>query len=177
MDSPDRIELDFTATAPGQKLVGDISYLQTVKAGSIYGDRDRLATRMAVGWHLAKRMRTSLVTDALATAIGHGRLKPNAIFHSGRDTQDTSTEFTDSARRNTFGPAWGGLGFAGTTRPRNRSGGLFVDGVAGCLLGAGGAGQQVVEGVSFFGGEGAEQAVLDAAEPGVGESEFVLAFG
>jgi putative transposase len=39
-------------------------------------------------------MRTSLVTGALAMAIGHGHLAPAAVFHSDRGAQYTSAEFT-----------------------------------------------------------------------------------
>ncbi len=52
-----------------------------------------LATRMVTGWQLAAHMRTSLVTDALAMAITHGRVQPGAIFHSDKGAQHTSAEF------------------------------------------------------------------------------------
>ena len=34
--SPDRIEQDLQASAPGQRLVQDITYLNTAKAGCIW---------------------------------------------------------------------------------------------------------------------------------------------
>jgi putative transposase len=92
-DSPDLIGREFTAGAPGQRLVGDITYLRTNEGWLYLATVIDLATRMVVGWQLADHMRTSLVIDALAMAIDSGHLQPDAIFHSDRGTQYTSAEF------------------------------------------------------------------------------------
>ena len=89
----DLVGRDFTADEPGVKLVGDISYIRTW-AGWLY-----LATvidccsREVIGWSMADHMRTSLVCDAITMAVGRGRVQPDAIFHSDRGSQYTSTEF------------------------------------------------------------------------------------
>jgi putative transposase len=85
--SPDLIGRDFTATAPGTRLVGDITYLKTGEGWLYLATVIDLATRMVTGWQLASHMRTSLVTDALAMAITHGHAAPGAIFHSDRGAQ------------------------------------------------------------------------------------------
>lgn len=51
--SPDRIERDFQAPAPGQRLVGDITYLKTDRGWLYLATVIDLATRMVVGWQLA----------------------------------------------------------------------------------------------------------------------------
>ena len=89
----DLLERDFTATAPGQRLVGDITYLRTGEGWLYLAIVIDLATRMVVGWQLAAHMRTTLVTDALQMAIDGGHVVPEAIFHSDRGTQYTSAEF------------------------------------------------------------------------------------
>jgi putative transposase len=91
---PDLIKRDFTAPAPGQRLVGDITYLKTGEGWLYLATVIDLATRMVVGWQLAAHMRTSLISDALAMAIDGGHLQVNAIFHSDRGTQYTSAEFS-----------------------------------------------------------------------------------
>jgi putative transposase len=91
--SPDLIGRDFTATAPGTRLVGDITYLRTGEGWLYLATVIDLATRMVTGWQLADHMRTSLVTDALAMAIAHGQVPPGAIFHSDKGAQYTSAEF------------------------------------------------------------------------------------
>ena len=92
--SPDLIGRDFTAPAPGQRLVGDITYLRTGEGWLYLATVIDLATKMVTGWQLATHMRTSLVTDALQMAITHGHVQPGAIFHSDKGAQYTSAEFT-----------------------------------------------------------------------------------
>jgi putative transposase len=90
---PDLIGRDFTAAAPGQRLVGDITYLRTGEGWLYLATVIDLATRMVTGWQLAGHMRTSLVTDALEMAVTHGHVAPGAVFHSDRGAQYTSAEF------------------------------------------------------------------------------------
>jgi len=90
---PDLIGRDFTATEPGVRLVGDITYLATDQGWLYLATVLDLATRMVVGWQMATHMRTSLIIDALAMAIDGGHVRPEAIFHSDRGTQYTSAEF------------------------------------------------------------------------------------
>ena len=90
----DLLERDFTAPAPGQRLVGDITYLRTGQ-GWLYLAVIDLCTRMVVGWQLATHLRTSLVVDALQMAITHGHIAPAALFHSDRGCQYTSAEFAE----------------------------------------------------------------------------------
>jgi transposase InsO family protein len=85
--SPDLIGRDFTAEAPGTRLVGDITYLKTGEGWLYLATVIDLATRMVTGWQLADHMRTSLVTDALAMAVTGGHVQPGAVFHSDRGTQ------------------------------------------------------------------------------------------
>jgi putative transposase len=91
--TPDLVGQDFTADAPGQKLVGDITYIPTW-AGWLY-----LATvidcyhKEVIGYAMADHMRTSLICDALDMAARNHTLAADCIFHSDRGTQYTSTEF------------------------------------------------------------------------------------
>jgi putative transposase len=89
----DLIGRDFTAAAPGQRLVGDITYLRTGEGWLYLATVIDLCTRMVVGWQMAEHMRTSLVIEALSMAKKHGHVDPGAIFHSDRGTQYTSKEF------------------------------------------------------------------------------------
>jgi putative transposase len=93
VDSPDLIRRNFTADAPGQRLVGDITYLKTGEGWLYLATVIDLCTRMVVGWQLADHLRTTLVTDALQMAITGGHATADAIFHSDRGCQYTSQEF------------------------------------------------------------------------------------
>lgn len=100
VDAPDLLQRDLTATTPGQRLVGDITYLRTGQGWLYLATVIDLATRMVIGWQLATHMRTTLVTDALQMAIDAGHVAPNAIFHSDRGTQYTSAEFHTFTTKN-----------------------------------------------------------------------------
>ncbi len=81
---PDLIGRDFTAAAPGTKLVGDISYIRTWTGWLYLATVIDLATRKVIGWSMNTHMRTSLIVDALNMAAGTGTLQPGCIFHSDR---------------------------------------------------------------------------------------------
>jgi putative transposase len=111
VESPDLIERDFDAgpgsTAaggaghrPGDRLVGDITYLRTGEGWLYLATVIDLATRMVVGWQMTIHMRTSLITDALQMAIDAGHVRRHAIFHSDRGTQYTSAEFALFCKNN-----------------------------------------------------------------------------
>ena len=95
VESPDLIGRDFdpASSPPGERFVGDITYLRTGEGWLYLATVIDLATRMVVGWQLASHMRTSLVTDALQMAIDGGYVHRDAIFHSDRGCQYTSAEF------------------------------------------------------------------------------------
>ncbi|WUH89836.1 IS3 family transposase [Streptomyces sp. NBC_00433] len=93
---PDLFQRDFTATEPGLKLMGDITYLPLAGGEFLY-----LATvldcfsRKVMGWSIADHMRTSLVTDPLRMAAStRGRLD-GAVFHSDHGAQYGSRAYTD----------------------------------------------------------------------------------
>lgn len=103
-------DFDPATAEPGQRLVGDITYLRTGQGWVYLATVIDLATRMVVGWQMADHMRTSLVTDALAMARDHGYAAPGAIFHSDHGTQYTSEEFAKFCTKNNFVQSMGRTG-------------------------------------------------------------------
>ena len=91
----DHVRRDFTAQAPGSKLVGDITYLRTMTGWVYLATVIDCYSRMVIGWSMATHMRTDLVCDAITMATGRGNLQPHAIFHSDRGAQYTSTQFAE----------------------------------------------------------------------------------
>ena len=95
---PDLLGRDFTAQAPNQRYVGDITYLPLADGTNLY-----LATvidcysRRLVGWAVADHMRTTLVEDALkAAAATRGSLTrglAGAVFHSDHGSVYTSKDY------------------------------------------------------------------------------------
>ena len=94
----DLVGRDFTATVPGTKLVGDITYVRSWTGWLYLATVIDCCTREVIGWSMATHMRASLVCDAVSMAVGNGKIEPDAIFHSDRGTQYTSAEFTSYLR-------------------------------------------------------------------------------
>jgi transposase InsO family protein len=91
--APDLIGRDFTAHAPGERFVGDITYLPTEEGWLYLATTIDLYNREVVGYAMAEHMRAELACDAIELAHRRGLVRPNAIFHSDRGSQYTSTEF------------------------------------------------------------------------------------
>jgi transposase InsO family protein len=97
---PDLIRRDFTAPAPNQRYVGDITYLPIADGSNLY-----LATvidcfsRRLAGWAIAAHMRTDLVADALSAAHGTRGLLAGAIFHTDHGAQYSAKAFSQLCQR------------------------------------------------------------------------------
>jgi transposase InsO family protein len=91
--APDLIGRDFTAAAPGQPFVGDITYLPTEEGWLYLATVIDLHNREVVGHAMAEHLRAALVGDAVELATRRGLVAPHAIFHSDRGSQYTSAEF------------------------------------------------------------------------------------
>lgn len=84
---PDLVRRDFTADAPGTKLVGDITYINTWQGWLYLATVIDCFNREVVGYAMADHMRTSLVTDAIEMAARNHQLAAGCIFHSDRGSQ------------------------------------------------------------------------------------------
>lgn len=89
----DHVEGDFSADAPGAKLVGDITYVATWSGWLYLATVIDCHTKAVVGWSMADHLRTDLVCDAITMAAANSALLPGAVFHSDRGTQYTSAQF------------------------------------------------------------------------------------
>jgi transposase InsO family protein len=79
---------DFYASAPGEKCVSDITYIQTIEGFIYLTTVLDLYDRKIIGWSLSDGMKTSqTVLPALKNAIANRKLKKNMIFHSDRGVQ------------------------------------------------------------------------------------------
>ncbi|MER6082996.1 IS3 family transposase [Streptomyces sp. NPDC001833] len=90
--APDLLGRDFTASAPGMKVVGDITYIPADEGWLYLATWLDLATREIVGYSMADHHRASLAVDALRMAAGRSRLQPGCIAHSDRRSEYTSDE-------------------------------------------------------------------------------------
>ena len=118
---PDLLGRDFTAEAPNQRYVGDITYLPIADGTNLY-----LATvidcysRRLAGWAIAEHMRTDLIIDALSAARDTRGWLAGAIFHSdhgGQSGFNWSSQHLDLG-----GVRWGRVGNLCRNRPPVRGG-------------------------------------------------------
>ena len=106
---PDLVDRNFTADAPDQLWVADITYIPTW-AGFLY-----LAvvvdawSRRVVGWSMATHLRTELVLSALEMALWRRRPE-EVIHHSDQGCQYTSIAFGQRCREAGVRPSTGSVG-------------------------------------------------------------------
>jgi transposase InsO family protein len=98
---PDLVTRDFTAAVPGEKMVGDITYIPTWQGWAFLATVIDCATRKVIGWAVDDNYRTPLITAAIQMAARNADIPADAIFHSDRGSNYTSAE---------FGAILGGLG-------------------------------------------------------------------
>jgi putative transposase len=90
---PDLVSRDFTAAAPGEKMVGDITYIPTWEGWVYLATVIDCATRKVIGWAMDDNYRTPLITSAIEMAARNLLLPAGAVFHSDRGSNYTSAEF------------------------------------------------------------------------------------
>jgi len=95
---PDLVRRDFSAGAPNELWVADLSYLRCWEGLVFFAFVLDAFSRKVVGWQLAPHMRTTLVLDALRMALG--TRGPGAdvelVHHSDRGSQYTSIDYTQT---------------------------------------------------------------------------------
>jgi len=91
----DHVERDFTALAPGGKLVGDITHIRTWEGWLYLATLLDAHTTAIIGWSMAEHMRADLACDAITMAAMNGDLADGAIFHCDRGSQYTSAQLTN----------------------------------------------------------------------------------
>ena len=91
---PNLLEQHFKASSPGEKLVGDITYIYTKEKSWTY-----LAIVMdlfdlkVIGWSYGTEMTDDLAIEAFKKTLINRDLKKDCIFHSDRGSQYTSNKF------------------------------------------------------------------------------------
>jgi len=91
--APNLLEQDFTAMAPNQKWVSDITYIATDEGWLYLAVVLDLYSRIVVGWAMSERMTAALVCDALHMALWRRKRPENVIVHSDRGSQYCSGDY------------------------------------------------------------------------------------
>jgi putative transposase len=96
---PDLVARDFTAPAPGVKLVGDITYIRTWQGWLYLATVIDCYSKTVIGWSMSDSLHTDLVCAAIDAAANYIDLVPECIFHSDRGSQYTSAQFGTHLKR------------------------------------------------------------------------------
>jgi transposase InsO family protein len=84
---------DFTASAPNQKWVQDITYIRTDEGWLYLAVVIDLWSRAVIGWSMSSRMTARLVCDALQMALWRRKRPKGVIAHSDRGGQYCSADY------------------------------------------------------------------------------------
>ena len=91
--APNLLEDDFSATAPNEKWLADISYIPTHEGWLYLAAVMDLFSRGIVGCAMHERMTSSLVANALEMALRHRGPPAALIHHSVRGSQYTGRDY------------------------------------------------------------------------------------
>jgi transposase InsO family protein len=81
---PDLVNRDFTADAPGEKMVGDITYIPTWEGWLYLATVIDCHTKKVVGYAMDDNYKTPLIIEAVRMAARNLTFAHDAIFHSDR---------------------------------------------------------------------------------------------
>jgi len=93
--APDRLQRDFSAEAPNQKWVSDITYIATQQGWLYLAVVLDLFSRRVVGWAMDEHLHDDLVLTALQMAYTQRGAPTGLICHSDHGSQYTSARVQD----------------------------------------------------------------------------------
>ena len=93
--APNILARNFSPAKPNQAYVGDITYIPTPEGWLYLAVVIDLFSRQVVGWSMSKRMKASLVNDALLMAIWKRKPGRGLISHTDRGSQYASKSHRD----------------------------------------------------------------------------------
>lgn len=116
--APNLLARDFSALAPDQKYVGDITYIWTQEGWLYLATVIDLFSRKIVGWAMQDHMKAELVNEALLMAIWRRKPERGLLWHTDRGAQYASQSHRDI------------LGLHGITQSMSRKGNCWDNSVA-----------------------------------------------
>lgn len=110
--APDRVERNFTAAAPNQLWVADITYLRSWEGFVYLAVVVNAYSRKVVGWAMTDHLRTELILDAVGMAITTRKPAAGTVHDTDRGSQYTSYEFGKALRASGLLASMGRVGSA-----------------------------------------------------------------
>lgn len=91
--APNRLRRNFTAGAPNQVWLADLTYIRTGEGWLFLAALIDMYTRKVVGWSMRETLHASIALEALGMAVARQRPPPGLIHHSDRGIQYAADEY------------------------------------------------------------------------------------
>lgn len=98
--APNLLNREFTAIAPNQRWVTDITYIRTLRGWLYLVVIIDLFSRKVVGWATSKRLTHRFVVEAVRNAIANRRPPKGLVLHSDRGIQYASKKYQELLANN-----------------------------------------------------------------------------
>jgi transposase InsO family protein len=106
----DLVQRNFTAVAPNQLWVADLTYVATWTGFAYVAFITDVFSRRIVGWRVSNSLRSDLALDALEQALHARSDLENLIHHSDRGVQYLSIRYTERLGQAGIEPSVGSVG-------------------------------------------------------------------
>jgi len=100
--APNLVDQNFSATAPNQLWLGDITYIKTLNGWLYLATVLDVFSRKIIGWSMSKTMKRHLVINALKDALTKRNPSEKLVFHSDRGSQYASDDFIQLLSKNSI---------------------------------------------------------------------------
>lgn len=100
--APNRLKRDFSATAPNEKWLGDITYIRTMEGWLYLAVILDCFSRKIVGWSMSQHIDAELVCQAMNMAIFNRCPEGQVICHSDRGKQYASASMHRLLKKHNF---------------------------------------------------------------------------
>ena len=104
------LQQNFSASAPNQRWVADITYISTHQGWLYLAVVIDLYSRRVVGWSMSRWMSRRMVVDALKMAVDARQPEGSVVHHSDRGAQYTSDDFQDELAKHGIECSMSGTG-------------------------------------------------------------------
>ena len=91
--APNLLDRQFMTSKPNERWVSDITFIPTREGWLYLAVIIDLYSRAVIGWAMHKRMKTTLVTDALKMALMRRKVRSPLLLHSDQGSQYASAEY------------------------------------------------------------------------------------
>jgi len=91
--APNLLAQQFTVKRPNHRWVSDITFIPTREGWLYLAVVMDLYSRAVIGWAMDKRMKTTLVTDALKMALMRRKVRSPLLLHSDQGSQYAAADY------------------------------------------------------------------------------------